>query len=175
MDSLIPMEKIRRIAAKYKHALLVLLLGLGLMLLPLGGGEADREEPKPAAVETVPESLEQRLEAILSRISGAGQVSVLLTQRTGEEILYQEDTQKETTGDSSRVSTDTVLSDNDQGRETGLVRRVDPPVYLGAVIVCQGADDPKVRLAIVEAVRCATGLGANQISVVKMNGMEASS
>ena len=37
------------------------------------------------------------------------------------------------------------------------------------VVLCQGADAPSVKLAIVEAVRCVTGLGADQISVQKMN------
>lgn len=37
-------------------------------------------------------------------------------------------------------------------------------------MVCQGADNAAVRLAIVEAVSKVTGLGANRISVLKMNG-----
>ena len=52
--------------------------------------------------------------------------------------------------------------------ESGLVRQTLGPVYRGAVILCQGADDPTVKLAVVEAVRCVTGLGADQISVQKM-------
>jgi len=39
---------------------------------------------------------------------------------------------------------------------------------MGAVIVCQGADDPQVRLSIVDAVSKVTGLGSDKISVLKM-------
>jgi hypothetical protein len=39
---------------------------------------------------------------------------------------------------------------------------------MGAVIVCQGADKPVVRLAIVEAVADATGLSTDTITVLKM-------
>lgn len=158
---------LRNLAQKYKHALIILLLGLGLMLLPTG---TQQEE---APVESVPvqggeEDLEARLAAILSRISGAGEVDVLLTVRTGGETLYQTDESSDTDGSGSRLSGSTVIVEDDTRAETGLVRRTDPPVYQGAVVVCQGAEDPEVKLAIVEAVSCATGLGADRIKVVKM-------
>jgi stage III sporulation protein AG len=35
-------------------------------------------------------------------------------------------------------------------------------------VVCQGADDPVVKLLIVDAVSKVTGLGADKISVMKM-------
>jgi hypothetical protein len=38
----------------------------------------------------------------------------------------------------------------------------------GAVVVCQGADSASVRLAIAQAVRCYTGLGADRIEIFKM-------
>ena len=48
------------------------------------------------------------------------------------------------------------------------VQQVLPESYRGAIVVCQGADSPAVKLAIVEAVSRATGLGADSISVLKM-------
>ena len=53
-------------------------------------------------------------------------------------------------------------------QETGLVRQVIPPTYMGVVVVCEGADNPSLKLAIVDAVSKATGLGADRISVLKM-------
>ncbi len=41
--------------------------------------------------------------------------------------------------------------------------------FTGAVVVCRGADDPAVRLRIVEAVSAFTGLGTNRIVVQKMS------
>ncbi len=35
----------------------------------------------------------------------------------------------------------------------------------GAVVVCPGAEDPAVCLRIVQAVRCYTGLGANDVQI----------
>ena len=60
-----------------------------------------------------------------------------------------------------------ILSSSDR-EEEGLVRQVNPPVYLGALIVCQGGDNPTVKLSIVEAVMDITGLSSNQITVLKM-------
>ena len=37
----------------------------------------------------------------------------------------------------------------------------------GAAIVCQGADSATTRLAVTDAVRCYTGLGADQIVIFK--------
>lgn len=136
---------------KYKYALLILAVGIGLMLLP------QKEEDPPVTAERQTEvTLEERLEAILSRIDGAGEVDVLLTEALGSETLYQTD--EETT---------VILTDS-QRSEEGLVRRRDPPEYLGAIVVCKGADEAVVRLAIVEAVSSVTGLGADKISVIKM-------
>ena len=38
----------------------------------------------------------------------------------------------------------------------------------GAVVVCPGADDPSTCLRIVQAVRCYTGLGADDIRIFKL-------
>ena len=52
--------------------------------------------------------------------------------------------------------------------ERGLVIRTDPPKYLGAVVLCQGADSSVVRLAVIDAVSKVTGLGTDRICVLKM-------
>ena len=146
---------------KYRYVALLLLAGLLLMALP------EKQEPLPAPVQpqgSADSCLEEQLEEILSRVKGAGKVEVLLTQRCGEEILYQTDSD---TGDSVNREDTVILTDSDR-EETGLVRQVLPPVYLGAVIVAQGGDSPAVKLAIVEAVMDVTGLRSHQITVLKM-------
>lgn len=161
MDANGPRQRINALFGKYKYPILVVLVGLGLLLLPTG----EAQEP-PVPVETVREaSLEQRLEELLAQIEGAGAVRVLLTEDVGRETVWQTDVQSDT----DSVREDTVIVEDADRNETGLVRRTTEPSYRGAVILCQGADAPSVKLAIVEAVRCVTGLGADQISVQKMN------
>lgn len=146
---------------KYRYVALLLLAGLLLMALP------EKQEPLPAPEQpqgSAVSCLEAQLEEILSRVKGAGKVEVLLTQRCGEEILYQTDSDA---GDSANREDTVILTDSDR-EETGLVRQVLPPVYMGAVIVAQGGDSPAVKLAIVEAVMDVTGLRSHQITVLKM-------
>ena len=146
----------------------VLLAGLVLMLLPSG------EQKQEAAVlfsESTPEQerdLQASLGQILSMIEGAGKVQVLLTEATGQRTHYQTDEDISTGESSSDTRKETVLITNGSRAESGLVRQVDPPVYQGAIVICQGADSAAVRLAIVEAVANATGLSSNRISVLKM-------
>ena len=153
-------EKAVDFIKKYRYVILVLLVGIALMLIP----ENEEQEITTVQTETINDSqiLETRLEDVLSQINGAGQVRVVLTTISQEEMIYQTDQD----GEGKRVTTVTV-SDG-QRNETGLVRQVISPKYRGAVVVCQGADDPVVRLAIVEAVSNATGLGSDRISVLKM-------
>lgn len=166
MDRSVPKQRINAIFGKYKYPILIVLVGLGLMLLP---AQTEEVESVPVPAETVREAgLEERLEALLSQIAGAGEVRVLLTEDTGRETLYQTDSTTESGDSVSRRSDETVLVEDSSRVESALVRQILEPKYRGAVVLCQGAEDPSVRLAIVEAVRCVTGLGADRISVQKM-------
>ena len=148
----------KELVRKYRYVLLVVLAGLFLMALP--DGKNTKAAPEPAAAETEPrQDLQTGLEEILSQIQGAGRVRVLLTQREGERTVYQTDEDSTSSG---------IRSDTVDRSQTGLVQQVDPPTYLGAVIVCQGADSASVRLAIVSAVGSVTGLSTDKITVLKM-------
>ena len=161
------MNKMTALLSKYRYALLILAVGVGLMLIP--GKDATTSEPLSAVQETrVPLTAEQRLEELLSSVKGAGKVQVLLSTASGEKTTYQTDTDSASGSNGTSYRSDTVTVTDQNRNQTGLIVQVDPPVYLGAVIVCQGADDPSVKLAVVEAVSKFTGLGANQISVLKM-------
>ena len=134
------------------------------MLLP--GKQEEKPEAAPSVTQQTESNTEaERLAEILAQIQGAGKVQVMLSVKTGEELLYQTDTQADASG-TGRV--DTVIVSNSSRDESGLVRQVKPPVYLGAVVVCQGGDSSAVRLAITEAVSKITGLGADCIVVLKM-------
>lgn len=162
MDWVNTRKKILNFAKRYWYVLLVLVIGLGLMALPT---EKQDRETTVSQPETQPQILQQELEQILSQIRGAGKVKVLLTELTGSQTVYQTD-QDRRGEDSSNIKT-VIITDKDRN-QNGLVHRVDPPVYLGAVIVCQGGDSAAVKLAIVEAVASVTGLSTDRITVLKM-------
>ena len=155
------MEYIRR----YRYLLLVIIAGILLLRIPT---DAPVERSSPQQEISSISSLEVSLSRTLSQMEGAGRVEVLLTEAMGEELLFQED-KTQASGEHSRDSrTDTVLISGSDRTESGLIRQRNPPVYRGALILCQGADRPGIRLAIVEAVADLTGLTTDKITVLTM-------
>ena len=148
---------------KYRFAMIVLLAGILLLAFP---NKEEREEVSIPVSQEI--SLQDALEKVLSEIYGAGKVSVLLTQAAGKEVIYQTNDAVSSDESGRNSRRETVLVTGSGREETGLIRQTKAPTYLGAVIVCQGAENASVRLAVVEAVRSATGLTTDRISVLKM-------
>ena len=166
MDWLVISANFRDAVKKYRYVVVILLIGLFLMLIP------EKEEPNiqlPAVTnQERNHTLQEELEELLSQLEGAGRVKVLLTQSAGEKNIFQTNDNTEHSDASGSVRKETVIiSDSGRG-ETGLVQQTMAPVYLGAVVLCQGAGSASVRLAIIEAVSNATGLATHNISVLKM-------
>lgn len=160
--------KITEYIKKYKIAIFVLLAGILLMGLPeRTEGEAVQSPPEESIADTQ-DTLQNSLEKILCQIEGAGKVQVLLTEAEGQKTMYQTDNDTDTADGSRRTQQKTVIVTDANREEAGLIRQINPPVYLGAVVLCQGADRAAVRLAIVEAVASATGLTSDKITVLKM-------
>lgn len=160
----IQIKQLTKYIKDYKWIALVLVLGLVLMLIPDKQTKPETVQPQTEKAE----SNELELEAILSQIQGVGKVRVLLTVSQGERTIYVYDEDTSDTPDSGSSRREAVVITDDSRAQSGLVSQVLPPVYLGAVVVCQGGDLPGVRLAVVEAVSAATGLTADKISVLKM-------
>ena len=160
-------KKLRSMLDKYRYALLVLVLGLVLLVLPFGGKEEETKAPVTTA-KTQQKDPSQELAQILGQIQGVGRVQVLLTIKTGETTVYQTDDDTNISETGSSIRKETVIVTDSGRNQQPLVVQVLPPNYLGAVIVCQGAENAGVRLAVVEAVSKATGLGADKITVLKM-------
>ena len=95
-------------------------------------------------------------------------MKVLLSVSQGEQTIYQTDSSYAQGQNDTDTRTQTILITDSQRNETGLIHQINPPKYMGAIILAQGADDPVVKLEIVEAVGKITGLGADRISVLKM-------
>ena len=166
MEQNITKDKILPFLQKYKYVALVLAIGIVLMLLP------SNKDSVPEPVITLQEgsilSVEERLSNILREVKGAGDVLVLLTEASGEEIIYQTNDDISQSDTTSSTRSDTVTVTDSQRNEQGLIRQQNPPKYLGAIVVCQGGDQSTVRLAMIDAISKVTGLGADKISVLKM-------
>ena len=67
-------------------------------------------------------------------------------------------------------------ADGEEARIAALLRQIEgvgrTEILLsehGAAVVCEGAADPSARLAVTEAVRCYTGLGAHEVVIFKLD------
>ena len=159
-------ERIKGSWGKYWLVWLVILAGLVLLLLPTGGKEGEEREEVPQESQTFDlAQTETRLSDVLSKIDGAGEVTVMLTVENGPRRILAQDVEQEDT--SGREKTETVvLSQGSNRQETVIVQEVYPR-YQGALLVCSGGDDPTVRLQLTQATAALTGLGADKISISK--------
>lgn len=163
---------------KFKYPLLVLLLGLALLAIPVRRDEAEAApDPAaelaadPAAGDDAIRRLEQRLGDLLSQMEGAGRVEVALEYAAGPRTVYQTDTSQEVRTDAegkeTRVQVETVLTSGGSSQGAVAVQTMEPS-FRGAVVAAQGADSAAVQLDLVNAVASLTGLGADDITVIKM-------
>lgn len=156
---------------------------LGAAVLLIGGLFTDGEtaEAKGASVmtnsvlsaEAYEQALEVRLEELLSRVEGAGEVSVMVTLESTEQAVYAQTVQKssDTTqtqqnGGSERSSytADYVLIETGGG-EQALTETTLQPTVKGVAVVCTGAQELHVVGRITELISTVLGIPSNRICV----------
>ena len=167
MDLRKQLNKCSEFIKKYKYVAIVLLVGLILMMFPTGK-KSENNTAKKDAVLIPEETFEEQLSKILQQISGVGSAMVLLTEASGKQTIYQSNSNTSTSNDTTSNQTTTVIVTDSERAQSGLIQQINPPKYLGAIVICQGADSPAVRLAVIDAVSKITGLGSDRISVLKM-------
>lgn len=164
-------EKILDFLKKNKLILLIGLVGLILLLIPIGGGDGN-DTPVIAETETETfsvEAFERKLEDILSDVKGAGSVRVMLSLKNGTETVYatNDSTSLKTDGSETSQSTDrTVVMQSQGGVNAPVEEKRIYPRFSGAVVVCDGAGKASVELMIINAVASVTGLTTDKISVL---------
>lgn len=126
-------------------------------------------------------NLEQRLETILSNISGVGNVKVFLNYSESSETvaMYNENSktsiteETDTSGGVRKVeSTDSqkdIVYQENNGSKTPIVQKTIEPKIEGAIITAKGASDINIKTNIIQAVEAATGLATHKIQVFEMS------
>lgn len=168
-------QKLLVVLGRYKYLLLVVAVGLVLLLWPKG-----EDSPKAASAEEYPSfsvsEMETKLEKVLSQIEGAGRTEVILTLKSDMEIILQQDAKTRQyremedgalTVQESENEFKTVLSGGSSSGQPIVVKRLYPQ-FQGALVVCQGARNSAVQMAVIEAVAALTGLKSSEITVATM-------
>lgn len=126
--------------------------------------------------------LENRLIEILGKIQDAGKVSVMITLKSGSEIIPAKDEsitdkttdEKDVEGGTRAINekntSDQVVFMNDQGGTSKplVLKEINPDIK-GVIIVAEGANDPRVKLQLTEAVQTVLDVPAYRVSVFKSN------
>ena len=151
-----------------------------LAVLFYGAGDGWFRPSPRAGPNVVQETLESRLEDILSTVRGAGRVRVLITYATaGERVAATVSTLDESVSESSGGATATRSEQSREMRQPATVSTEvgQSPIILvekepeirGVLVVAEGAADPTVRLSLQRAVQAVTGVSLSCIEVFEMN------
>ena len=136
------------------------------------------EDAKEATISN--ESMENKLENILSKIKGVGNVKVLVTYSQTNQIIpmYNEDSSTSTTeekdsGGGTRTvnenssKKDIIYEENDN-KKSPITQSILSAKIEGAVVTAEGAKNAEVKTSIIQAVEAVTGLSTYKIQVFEM-------
>jgi len=143
--------------------ILAMLLILLSELFPQNTAAGSTKNTKSAQSSTEYQAqLENRLEHLISQMSGAGKTTVMVTLETGEEAIYALDTQS---GEMQSQQTHVLLEDG-----SALTETVCLPQVCGVAVLCEGGGDIRVAARITELVSALLDLPSNRICVEQRKG-----
>lgn len=124
--------------------------------------------------------LEERLEQILRKIEGVGEVDVLITYSETSQVvaMYNEDSKQTATEETDtsggiRKITESDMSKEivykeENGEKIPITQKTIMPKIEGAIITAKGGADSIIKTNIIQAVEAATGLATHKIQVFQM-------
>jgi stage III sporulation protein AG len=142
---------------------------------PAFGGSVGKEQ---ASFRDYEQAYEGKLREILTKIVGVGEVEVMVTIDSTEELQVEKNTkdtqqvtnEKGNNGETRHItdvsrSSDAVIM-NQSGDDTPLVVKTTKPKIRGVVVVAKGAENATVKKLISDAVERGLDVPAHRISVV---------
>jgi stage III sporulation protein AG len=164
-----------------------LLSGLFQPSVPTGRQSNDIEAtPPPSHLSTEQEQMgvvdeqEMKLKKVLSCIEGVGDVEVMITYKTGGEIIpamntIVSNTETEEHDRDGGIRLVTQTDSNSQPASIGtqdndgalILKEIEPEIN-GVIVIAEGAEDLMVRIVLHRAVQTVLGLNADQVEVFVM-------
>jgi stage III sporulation protein AG len=159
---------------------LILLIGASTFSKPRPSNESNNKELVLAdKQEDYAKRLERDLKNILSKIDGVGNVEVLITLDSDEEVVAAMDIIESSTTTNEKDNNGTVrevvqkesnnkivTSQNMSGQNTPIVLKRIMPEVRGVIVVADGARDARLRYEISSAVQTALGIPAYKVKVI---------
>ena len=163
-------EKLKKI--KHIHIILAVIVGLIVLLCyfsfwgkPKTDTIPDNSTQEYSSSEEYVNALENKLINVLSKLSGVGQTSVIITLESGFSYEYATDTETKTIvsgGTETTVTTETIIL---VSNEPVIVKEIYPNIK-GVVVVADGAKDVGVRLNILSAVETVLEVDRNNVTIL---------
>lgn len=126
--------------------------------------------------------MENKLKVVLRKVSGVGNVDVMITTKgsqeqvplkdssSTQESLNEEDGEGGSRTDNSAQREDsTVLVTNEDGNSVPYILQELEPEIEGVVVIAEGGDNALVKMDIMQAVEVLFDVPAHKVKVMKMN------
>lgn len=189
------MQKIKEKKLKRSDWLILVLAGILILIIALPTDTKEKKQAEEAKENISKENntmgaskdeIERKLEDILEKIDGAGDVKVMITyQDSGTQVVEKDKNtsansveESDSTGGvrstkEQQLQESTVYEEADAGNTPFVSKELLPKVE-GILIVASGGDNQKVKQNISEAVLALFQVEAHRIKIVKMSGLEDS-
>lgn len=130
------------------------------------------------------EELASKIKNILSKISGVGEVEVLITYTESSQTvaMYNENTKETSTEEKDDTGGTRIIKESDtqkdviyqeeNGEKKPITQKTIMPKIEGAIITAEGAADGNVKTNIIQAIEAVTGLATHKIQVFEMQEKE---
>ncbi|RGF60121.1 stage III sporulation protein AG [Roseburia sp. AF22-2LB] len=189
------MQKIKEKKLKRSDWMILVLAGILILIIALPTDTKEKKQAEEAkeniskennTMEASKDEIERKLEDILEKIDGAGDVKVMITyQDSGTQVVEKDKNTSENSLEESdstggvrstkeqQLQESTVYEEADAGNTPFVSKELLPKVE-GILIVASGGDNQKVKQNISEAVLALFQVEAHRIKIVKMSGLEDS-
>ncbi len=126
--------------------------------------------------------MENKLEKILGKVSGIGNVEVMITLKASSEQVPLKDkpsTQESvnevdgeggsrTNNNMTREDSTVLVTNEDGNSQPYIIQELEPEVE-GVLVIAEGGDNAKIKLDVIEAAQVLFGIPAHKVKVMKMN------
>ncbi len=115
--------------------------------------------------------IESKLIDVLSKVDGAGSVSVMVTVDGSPELIYANEQDKTSSSNTSGTTTSSTYSSpiiiDANGSSSALVMTEVLPAVKGVIVVSSGAGNVAIRLNLLKAVSTLLDISTEQVTVLK--------
>ncbi len=149
---------------KTLRIIFICILALLIVVIAVGANKTDGGgEESVSAVDEYVSNLESRLTQILSKVDGAGEVSVVITVESGmQTVLAMKTTVNETASGKEIVETPIIVNG-----KTVVLKELYPEI-VGVLIVAKGAKNISVLSKLQQATVSLLDININQIEILSM-------